>query len=80
MEQRTHLFLKFNAFSCLSVVSVFILIISSFNTFSEEAQGEGISFLQPLQQANSSRTRACLFLPKEDLWVSWDMMTKLLIS
>lgn len=46
MEQMTHLFLRFNAFSCLSVVSVFILIISSFNTYSEEAQGEDVSFLQ----------------------------------
>lgn len=64
MEQMTHLFLRFNAFSCLSVVSVFILIISSFNTYSEEAQGEDVSFLQPLQQANSSRARACLLLPK----------------
>ena len=57
MEQMTHLLWNFNAFSCLSMVSIFILIISTLNTLNEEtpAGKEYIPSFQPLQQVNSNR-------------------------
>lgn len=87
MEQMTYLFLSFNAFSCLSMVSVFILIISSFSAYNEEAQREDISSFQPCSKQTAtelepvfSYLRGSLGSLGHDGWITYFLNNKLYVT